>query len=186
MRRYEKLTGIFSLLLFCYILTGCNREAGDKLLRTFIDGVPSAKEEKPAAAEEKENKKPGAKIEAALPKAPTQFVHPPFSENQCDSCHDSKFSQKLVAKGKELCFICHDDFTKGKAAVHYPVGEGACTECHDPHQSPNKFILKKPVPEICFACHDVQEIKAVSVHEDQSACADCHDAHASNEEKLLK
>ena len=68
-------------------------------------------------------------------KEPSVFFHPPFIEKQCDSCHESKFSQKLVSPVKELCFTCHDDFTKDKKVVHYPISEGTCLDCHDPHQS---------------------------------------------------
>jgi len=184
MRRSKKITGILSVLLLCSVLTGCNRQARDKLLRVFIDGVPTEQEEKPVIAGEKEKKE--TKMKTALPQAPTQFFHQPFLENQCGSCHDTKFSQKIVSQGKELCFSCHDDFAKDKKVVHYPVSEGACGDCHDPHQSPNKFILKKPIPEICFTCHAEEEIRAIPVHEGQNMCTDCHDAHASNEEKLLK
>lgn len=187
MRRHSGSVGVLFLLFLCSVLIGCNMRARDKLLRTFIDGVPAPKEEKPAIAgsgAEKEKKE--AKGEPELPKAPAPFVHPPFLENQCDSCHDSKSSQRLVSKGKELCFTCHDDFTKDKKVVHYPVSEGDCVGCHDPHQSPNKFMLKKVIPELCFTCHDEKDIKAVSAHEGQSVCAECHNVHASNEEKLLK
>lgn len=188
MGRFKKLIGVLFLLFFCSVLIGCSSRVRDKLLRTFIDGVPAPKEEKPVTEEKKEQKEEEkeTKTQAVLPPVSAQFLHLPFLEDQCDSCHDSKFSQKLVAKSKELCFTCHDDFTKGKKQVHYPVSEDDCIECHDPHQSPNKFMLKKAVPEICFTCHDEKDIKAVSAHEGQNLCAECHNVHASDEEKLLK
>jgi predicted CXXCH cytochrome family protein len=120
------------------------------------------------------------------PKKPAFYFHPPFVEQQCDNCHDTKSSQKLVLPPKKLCVTCHEDFTKNKKTVHYPVSEGACMECHDPHQSTNKTLLKKPVPEICFTCHEEKDIKANPAHEGQTMCTECHNPHASNEEKLLK
>ncbi len=136
---------------------------------------------------QKEKNNVSSQTESSLEQKKTQvFFHVPYLEKQCDSCHDTKFSQKLVAAPKELCFTCHDDFTKGKKVVHYPVSDGACLECHDPHQSPNKALLKKAMPDVCFSCHDEKDIRANSVHEGQNICSECHSAHASNEEKLLK
>lgn len=188
MRRLKNLNDIlFLCFFFAIFLAGCSREARDKLLRTFIDGVPAPKEEKlPSAIEEKEEGKKETKAEIAKPQIPAPFFHLPFLENQCGSCHESKFSQRLISQGKELCFTCHEDFTKDKKVVHYPVSEGACIECHDPHQSPNKFILKDAVPENCFTCHDEKEIRSNPMHEEQNICTECHNVHASNEEKLLK
>lgn len=134
----------------------------------------------------KEEKTEKIKTAASQPNQPTLFSHPPFLENQCESCHDSKFSQKLTLPAKELCFSCHDDFTKNKKIIHYPVSEGLCIECHDPHQSQNKFILKKAIPQVCFSCHEEEGLKANPAHEGQSLCMDCHNPHASNEEKLMK
>ncbi len=164
-------------------------------MRVFFDGVPPIEESSPAA-----NSKITAKKEAQpakndvsreAEKAPEEtksqvVFHVPYLEKQCESCHDTKFSQKLVAAPKELCFTCHDDFTKDKKVIHYPVSDGACLECHDPHQSPNKALLKKSMPEVCYSCHDEKDIKANPMHEGQSACSECHSPHASNEEKLLK
>lgn len=150
--------------------------------------MPAVSNQKNARAETKEKANKQTKIETTPPQQqqPTTYFHRPFLENQCDSCHETKFSQRLVVRGKELCFSCHGDFTKDKKIVHYPVSEGACIECHDPHQSPNKFLLKKAIPEICFSCHDEKDIKANPTHKGQNMCTDCHNAHASNEEKLLK
>src|SRR3989338_737412 len=110
-----------SFYMFFFLLTGCSRQARDKLLLTFIDGVPGHKEEKPIAKEEGKNKE--VKTDTALPRTPIQFTHQPYVENQCSSCHDSKSSQRLTLQGNDLCFSCHDDFTKNKPVVHYPVKE---------------------------------------------------------------
>jgi len=186
---FKGLPGVLVLMLFFSpLLTGCSKEASDKLLRTFIDGVPVHEEKNPAPdkKDEKAKSKNEIKNKTVLPPAPVQFFHLPFLKDECDSCHDSKFSQKLALKGKELCFGCHDDFTKNKKAVHYPVSEEGCIGCHDPHKSPNKFMLKEPAPKLCFTCHDEKAIRATPAHEGQNICTECHNPHASNEEKLLK
>jgi predicted CXXCH cytochrome family protein len=185
-------------VFFCPALNGCSPAAREKMLRTFVDGVPEPEPEKEApkagaathpGAEEasprqaEEKKQPAASVQ---PPPPAAHFHPPFLENQCDSCHDTKTSQKLIAQGKDLCFACHEDFTQGKPVVHYPAGEGLCTECHDPHQSPNPRMLKKAMPELCFSCHDEGEIRGKPAHQGAVSCAACHQIHASDREKLLK
>ena len=146
-----------------------NQKATDKALKG--NRVPTA-DQSPTSIEK--------------PPAPKAFFHPPFVEQMCDSCHDSKFSQKLLYKGKELCFTCHDDFTKGKKVLHYPVESDECLECHEPHQSVNERLLKKTVPAICYTCHDEKEIRGLPQHEGRDKCFECHEVHASNREKLLK
>lgn len=174
------------LFFFLHFLNGCSIQAKDKFLRTFFDGVPAPEETTPIAKGKSQEEKQPTKTEEVLLQVPRQFVHSPFLENQCDVCHDTKSSQRIILKGKELCFSCHDDFTKDKKVVHYPVGEGTCLTCHDAHKSPNKFILKDPVPAICFSCHEQKDVRVNPVHEGQNVCIDCHNPHASGEEKLLK
>lgn len=174
--------------VFFYIaLAGCSAQTKEKFLRTFFDGVPPVKETVLfPASDSKVRAAKEIEVKPAITKEPAVFFHPPFLEKQCDSCHDTKFSQKLTLVGKDLCFTCHDDFTKNKKIVHVPVSEGACTDCHDPHQSPNRFFLKKSLPQICFSCHDEKDIKANPAHEGKNICTECHNPHTSNEEKLLK
>lgn len=162
-------------------------KAKDKILRALFDGVPVREEEKAVVNEQKQVEAEAKDLGSALPVQVTvQFTHQPFLENQCDACHDTRSSQRTVAKGKDLCFTCHDDFTKDKLILHYPVSEGDCISCHDPHKSGNKFILKEPVPGICFSCHDENDIKENPAHEGTDPCTHCHNPHAANEERLLK
>jgi len=157
----------------------------------FFDGVPTPNKKKAVSEIKAESPRPpqiksvnSQKLDS--PQAPVFFYHQPYLENQCDSCHEAKFSQKLVLPDKELCFSCHDDFTKNKKFLHYPLAEDGCKDCHSPHQAPYKYLLKEAVPKICFDCHEEKDLKANPAHEGQNVCLDCHDPHASNEEKLLK
>lgn len=183
----KNITQVVLLFFFLHFLNGCSAQAKDKLLRAFFDGVPPPEEERPLAKDNEQVQTKTIEPETDLaPKAPVQFIHQPFLENQCDICHDTKYSQRIAVKGKDLCFSCHDDFTKDKFSLHYPVSEGDCLACHDPHKSANKFMLKEAMPEICFSCHDEKGIKDNPTHEGQNNCSQCHNPHASNEEKLLK
>ena len=166
-------------------MAGCSETSRYKILNTFFDGVPGPCQKKPEPEKKENVKKEISSQSSPVPKS-TAYFHPPFVENQCDNCHESKFSQKLVMQGKKLCFTCHDDFTKDKKTIHCPAGEGECIECHDPHQSPNKYYLKKAIPELCFDCHDEKDLKTNPAHEERGICTECHNPHASNEKKLLK
>ena len=92
-----------------------------------------------------------------------------------------------MMKLPELCYQCHDDFSKDYKSLHYPVEEGDCTTCHNPHQSKNSSLLIKPTGELCEDCHDLNQLLTGDVHEgiDKDQCMDCHNPHGSNDEFLL-
>lgn len=179
-----------AVFFFILSLSGCSQVARDKLLRTFIDGVPEKGDKKIStpAKSGQEKKTSDSKEKKEEPVKPSLVYHPPFIEQMCNSCHDSGFSQKLILKGKELCFSCHDDFAKGKKVIHYPVSEDMCLECHDPHQSENKFLLKKKVPGLCFTCHEdfTKDKKVVHYPASEGLCLECHDPHSSDNPRMLK
>src|SRR3989338_7391765 len=100
---------IISAFFFILLLSGCSPAAKEKWLRTLIDGVPG-KNKAMQVKTESQRKRKEEKIQ--LPPKPEILFHVPFLEQLCDSCHDKKYSQKLLLKGKELCFTCHDDFKK--------------------------------------------------------------------------
>lgn len=190
-KRSTLFSAFFFTIFLSFFLNGCAAGTRDRLLRTFIDGVPDQNQKTKktdslnrTGAVNTSESKANKSIELK------NIVHPPFAEQMCDSCHESKFSQRLSQKGKALCFTCHDDFSDKKKTVHYPVSEDLCLECHEPHQAPNKGLLKKKVPEICWACHDDfakgKDIKVVHPPVEEGLCLECHDPHASDNERMLK
>jgi len=122
-----------------------------------------------------------------------KFLHEPASDGEdCTSCHEAvkegSHSFKLAAKGKDLCFQCHDEEDFQGKAVHEPVAEGACTDCHSPHQSDNpQQLLYPPTKELCFQCHDEEDFAGRTVHGPvkEGKCISCHSPHASNNPKQL-
>lgn len=191
MRRTSRTRYVWCATIFFVLFGGgCSQVTRDKLLRVFIDGAPESKKEKSSTVgqPEPERKVNERETEASQLQKPGLFYHEPFLGQMCDSCHDSKFSQKLILQGKELCFACHDDFTKDKKVVHYPVDEGLCVECHSPHQSENKKLLKKPVPAICYTCHDdfAKGKKVVHYPVEEGLCLECHEPHSSENASVLK
>ena len=80
--------------------------------------------------------------------------HRPHKDYTPEKHNSGSFT--MAAKGKELCFICHENLQKSMTGkfIHGPVAMGDCIACHDPHQSDAKFSMKKPTTSaLCFGCH---------------------------------
>jgi predicted CXXCH cytochrome family protein len=124
-----------------------------------------------------------------------KVVHPALDAG-CSYCHSGIDTAKVphtqtnkVVDGLSdiepaLCYQCHATFT-GKT-VH-PALRAGCTFCHDPHSSPNRTLLVKPVPELCFICHAQSLFNRKHVHPPvrEGKCLTCHNPHASGNIKLL-
>lgn len=175
------------------ILAGCSTETKQQWLSFFFDGVP-----RPGDATNRtrvvydEDGRPMATLPP--PTVTSNHVlevfyslHPPFEKKECNDCHESKFSQKMKAPQKQLCFGCHADFLANVPTKHAPADWGDCTSCHDPHQSTNRFLLHQTGKALCFECHDDFLESARSVHQPAQAgeCGVCHNAHASTNRFLL-
>jgi predicted CXXCH cytochrome family protein len=124
-----------------------------------------------------------------------KFVHGPIGAGVCTPCHRLKkdytpekhtaASFTMAAKGKELCFICHENLQKKMTGkfIHGPVAMGDCIACHDPHQSDAKFSMKKPTTSsLCFGCHENKYTVKPFLHGPVAAgdCNVCHNPHASD------
>jgi predicted CXXCH cytochrome family protein len=74
------------------------------------------------------------------------------------------------------------------AYVHGPVAVGECLFCHDAHASNHKALLKEAVPDLCYMCHDTQDVTAIADHGQASYenCIRCHDSHGGSSRGLLK
>jgi len=49
-------------------------------------------------------------------------------------------------------------------------------------------MLIEPGQELCFQCHDQEEVLANENHEEieDTACWECHDPHYADNEKLIR
>lgn len=88
-------------------------------------------------------------------------------EKTCDYCHEGHSGTGALLKKdiNELCLGCHQDRAgRGEHKVGIspsgpvsglPLNDGkiSCATCHNPH-SKTKFMLRKPVNEICLSCHN--------------------------------
>jgi predicted CXXCH cytochrome family protein len=130
-------------------------------------------------------------------KAEKTYVHVPVKNGECSSCHKPsgkghpKFKKEafiLTDKGKAgLCNECHER-KDIKKHVHPPVAAGDCLDCHDPHQSDNKFQLKKQGGALCELCHDKSKLDRPFPHQPiaDGKCLSCHDPHQSDNKYMLK
>ena len=101
-------------------------------------------------------------------KAAGTFTVHVYPEGPCHLCHIGKGtyigSENLRAPGKKLCFMCHS-FRKEKY-VHRAIELWDCAICHNPHGTDNPFLLKSPLPALCFGCHVESDIRSMEVHKD--------------------
>lgn len=169
------------LLLLVAVLTllGCgdaNRRY--RILSFWFDGVPD-----PNASTFK-TKQTGASGRPI-------YVHRPYAENKCDSCHQNNSSDDVFTRTQvqaDACYQCHRDVPGRYAAMHGPVASGRCTLCHAAHQSTEPHLLKYPSPRVCQTCHETSSLgQRPAEHLDPKAdCLSCHQGHGGDDLRMLK
>jgi len=213
---YSRISGIIFLLFLSGLLFSCSGASREKVLKFLFDEPPAPKAvadtARVSAAAEEKPKAPSPPVARTL-----YVLHPPYAERECGSCHALRASKtfraevlatsldqegrvrhpaRLIEDKETLCYECHDDkspesLEEQGAYLHGPTAAGECTACHDPHRTKYESLLKKgdPVANLCFSCHEKEDVLAVDVHEDvieDGECTLCHDPHASSEEFLLR
>jgi predicted CXXCH cytochrome family protein len=184
-------TVVLVAVVIC-MLSGCDSLARHKIAATIFDGVPSMPPaeqycedyHKQAVVEEIEAEK---KKQMASEKQ-SASAHPPYTDKNCNGCHDKNSESGFVTEKNMLCSVCHPGFVKG-AFSHGPAAVGACLSCHVPHDSKYPSLLKKPVNEICGTCHLEQRLTR-SMHDKVVSrgmnCTECHDPHSGPNRFFLK
>lgn len=121
------------------------------------------------------------------------FVHRPFGNGQCTSCHDphgSSTEPVLKAPNNELCFTCHRGVAQSLSlpVQHPPFQQGNCTTCHEPHASDQAGQLRTTTKELCFSCHAGPIARMNMQHKpvQEGWCPSCHQPHAGQYDTLLR
>lgn len=144
---------------------------------------------------------PSARVEPAAtapinllgpaPVSDTTYLHDPFANEQCGTCHDLQNEdnpQALWASSiVESCRLCHWQVIDGPqpSNIHEPFPEGECLTCHDPHASGQAFLLTKPQGELCRDCHTAPNQQShPSVAEEE--CLLCHAGHGGEQQAILR
>jgi predicted CXXCH cytochrome family protein len=133
--------------------------------------------------------------QSASPKLLQKFVHPPFAEHSCDTCHATPKDGKVVlttADSRELCVTCHSDQAEQieKAKVQHPGAQGECITCHSPHAGKTPGFIRPDPVNACLACHAEQAEEHQKKYLHQPAfvqgCATCHTPHGGDNAHLLR
>lgn len=111
-------------------------------------------------------------------------THPGVAENKCGDCHDAR-SKGTIGDLTVCAASCHGD-QKGGKFLHGPIGSGQCIPCHDPHGSVNKRLLKGEDKELCFLCHNAEDVEPHYRETKKLRCLNCHDPHGSDKKFILK
>ncbi len=129
-----------------------------------------------------------------------KYVHKPVREN-CEKCHDphsSPHKGQLLKAQMETCAECHKSLhpqiiqTVATAKFpHQPVKKGECVSCHQAHFTDFEKLLKSPLKDICFTCHQElsEKVKADNFFHGpvvQNDCAACHETHGSPYPRILR
>ena len=169
---------------------GCASMTKRDWLSLFFDGVPPPPGSAPASPQAQRVDDEGYPVflrpTLPPPPAPVMHRHAPYADNTCTACHESKFSQGMKKKPKELCFSCHDNFLATAKVKHAPAEGGECLACHNPHQSEQKHLLLRKGKALCGECHDdVAKGKVKHAPAEAGECLACHGPHASEQKFLL-
>ena len=125
----------------------------------------------------------------------------------CHNPHGDEYKYYLWADGSlDICITCHSDKRNlkdnkdSRFTVHGIISGPGCVVCHDPHVSDQRFMLLKPVNDLCLGCHreniDLKIGHPVAGHPNSGpvelrrpgrelTCVGCHDPHGSIYEHLL-
>ena len=168
------LLTLAALLLIVPAGHGCAPGTRYRVLSFFFDGVPPPEGAGAPAPTPASGQSPPPAPKAVISK------HAPYAKKQCGACH-TPMTNSLIATVPELCFGCHKMGLKEKRYIHAPSLAGFCRLCHDPHASRHPFLLLAPPRQMCFYCHNPEDVAKNKAHEDdQAPCTQCHNPHADS------
>ena len=179
----------FLLLAAITLLSQCSPYAGKSMLTFFFDGVPAAdstevtgKELEVASADSANQALDASAVEGSL-----AFIHYPYEERECSSCHDQNSLGTMIEPQPGLCYMCHEDLGTQYKTLHGPVAGGYCTSCHDPHSSENEKLLRFTGQQLCFHCHMPESVLKNEMHQDLDGmeCTDCHNPHGGEDKYIF-
>ncbi len=189
--KLTKAKTLFSyLIIVVFIAIGFVRCSPEKQFRTlsfFFDGVPDPSL-KPKQVTNPDYADSLSQVTfLANAKNTDGFIHRPYGENKCTSCHANGFSNALIKPMPELCYTCHDDFNNRYQTLHGPVASGNCMGCHDQHESKFDKLLRRDGQDLCLVCHEAKQVLANKVHKtiEKTSCLECHNPHGGTNRGFL-
>lgn len=181
---------LVTLMLVLIILFGqCSPYAGKSLLTFFFDGVPltDSSHLKDTELVDVIIDSTDQFTEISNPGSPMVFVHYPYGERECASCHDPNSLGTMVEPQPGLCYMCHEDFSSRYTILHGPVAGGYCTSCHNPHSSESEKLLRFSGMQLCHHCHEAESVFKNEIHQDLEGmeCTDCHNPHGGEDKYIF-
>lgn len=179
-----------SMAVFLIYLSGCSTTHNYKALSFFFDGVPNPDKETTIQSGDSLSRTDSMAIAQNLVlNAPPQMqFHPPYQDKECGTCHDQSNMGKFVESQPDLCYECHEDFSKKYKVLHGPVAGGQCTMCHNPHSSVNENLLTRTNQSLCLYCHESKQVMEAEQHLDikDVNCTECHNPHGGEDRNVLR
>lgn len=178
-----------TLMVGSILLLGqCSPYAGKSLLTFFFDGVPhtDSTDVKDVALDDISIDSTSQLTETSL-EVPMVYVHYPYEEKECGSCHDPNSLGTMVEPQPGLCYMCHEDFNNQYTTIHGPVAGGYCTSCHNPHRSESEKLLRFTGAQLCLHCHEAESVYKNEMHQDLEGmeCTDCHNPHGGEDKYIF-
>ena len=167
--------------------TACSVHDHYHTLSFFFDGVPNPDEAIQAVTDSTGiNSESAAGIEQA--EKPVLFIHLPYREKKCASCHDQGRMGNLTEQEPGLCYQCHARLELSYKFEHGPVAGGYCSQCHHPHRAKEENLLLRSGEDLCLQCHNKAEVSKSIFHNisEESDCIVCHNPHGGENQSLLQ
>ena len=168
-----------AVLIFFAAITviGCAATPQERyrVLSFFFDGVPNPDAPKRSSV-------------ASAGSGRQTYVHKPYQDNLCNSCHLNTSDIFARAQVREdVCLDCHQNVPTQYAVMHGPVVNNECRRCHSPHSSTIPHLLKQPSPDVCTQCHEPAIVSTLHrpPFDPQASCIDCHSGHGGPNHQLL-
>lgn len=175
-----------AVLLF---FAACSTQNYYRTLSFFFDGVPDLVDVKEAVVMDSlQTAASDTKDQLSQVSKSALYLHRPYLEKECASCHNQGRMGSLSEPQPALCYQCHDNFGEQYTSEHGPMAAGYCSECHNPHRAKQKNLLVRTRQDLCFGCHETSVISESVFHNivEESDCIACHDPHGSNNHSLLQ
>lgn len=181
---------IYLLLVIFFIFWACTPKFSYNVKTFLFDGVPDPYMVKVTLIKDSTVMGVGSKVEKLKTKPVNEYrinLHEPYKKKECSKCHDRDFMNTTRVTLPELCYECHENFSKRYKVLHGPVASGDCTECHNPHQSKFNNLLMWSGQDICLHCHEMERIFMDKNHKEinDTSCTECHSPHGGDNISLL-
>lgn len=109
-------------------------------------------------------------------------------EQGCVTCHEGLPSADSGMTMTADCGVCHTAFQQA-TFIHAPAEMKECGACHTWSPEKKLFAAAKPVPDLCYDCHEEKKAlvdSAAVQHPVAGECLTCHSPHGTNTNHQLK